>query len=124
MHSNAHVADEFARALEENNYQAAMDLLADDVEWHEIGGAEPIRGKQALVERFQGSMDDYQIQARAHATTADDSEHVVQLMEVTATRGGRSFDYRTAEIYHVRDGKIAARWAFSDDTGRINEFFA
>jgi ketosteroid isomerase-like protein len=38
--------------------------------------------------------------------------------------GGRSFTYRTAEIYHIRDGKIAARWAFSDDTAAINEFFA
>jgi hypothetical protein len=28
-----------------------------------------------------------------------------------------------AEIYHVRDGKISARWAFSDDTEAINRFF-
>jgi ketosteroid isomerase-like protein len=41
-----------------------------------------------------------------------------------AAMGGTSFTYRTAEIYHVRDGKITARWAFSDDTARINEFFA
>jgi len=32
--------------------------------------------------------------------------------------------YRTAEIYHIRDGKVTARWAFSDDTAAINEFFA
>jgi ketosteroid isomerase-like protein len=32
--------------------------------------------------------------------------------------------YRTAEIMHFRDGKITARWAFSDDTAAINEFFA
>jgi ketosteroid isomerase-like protein len=31
--------------------------------------------------------------------------------------------YRTAEIYHVADGKVTARWAFSDDTAAINEFF-
>jgi ketosteroid isomerase-like protein len=28
-----------------------------------------------------------------------------------------------AEIYHIRDGKISARWAFSDDTAAINDFF-
>jgi ketosteroid isomerase-like protein len=46
---------------------------------------------------------------------------------VTATvtkPDGERFVYRTAEIYHVRDGKVTARWAFSDDTDRINRFFA
>jgi ketosteroid isomerase-like protein len=32
--------------------------------------------------------------------------------------------YRTAEIYHIRDGKVAERWAFSDDTAAITAFFA
>ena len=38
--------------------------------------------------------------------------------------GGKSFTYRTVEIFHVRNGKITARWSFSDDTAAINEFFA
>jgi hypothetical protein len=25
---------------------------------------------------------------------------------------------------HIRDGKVTERWAFSDDTQRITEFFA
>ena len=50
-------------------------------------------------------------------------EHVVQLLNVTAARGGRTLEYRTAEIYHMRGGKITARWAFSEDTARILEFF-
>ena len=44
-------------------------------------------------------------------------------MDVTATRGGKTLEYRTAEIYHMKDGKITARWAFSDDTAQIVEFF-
>ena len=44
-------------------------------------------------------------------------------LEATATRG-RTFTYRTVEIYDIRDGKIAERWAFSDDTAAIVEFFA
>jgi ketosteroid isomerase-like protein len=39
-------------------------------------------------------------------------------------RGDRTFDYNTAEILHIRDGKCVERWAFSDDTARIVEFFA
>jgi ketosteroid isomerase-like protein len=45
---------------------------------------------------------------------------------VTATAkraDGQSLTYKVAEIYHVKDGKITARWAFSDDTEAINRFF-
>ncbi len=48
---------------------------------------------------------------------------MVALVNATVERDGRTLNYRTAEIYHVRDGKITHRWAFSDDTAAINEFF-
>ena len=46
------------------------------------------------------------------------------LVEAKATRGGQTLTYRTAEIYHIRDGQVAERWSFSDDTERIARFFA
>jgi uncharacterized protein len=58
-----------------------------------------------------------------HDVVAND-EHAIQLMNVTARRGGKTLEYRTAEIYHMTDGRITERWAFSDDTARIVEFFA
>jgi ketosteroid isomerase-like protein len=58
-----------------------------------------------------------------HDVVADD-DHTVVLGTATATRNGKTLVYRTAEIYHVRDGKITERWAFSDDTKRIVDFFA
>ena len=51
-------------------------------------------------------------------------EHAVALLESSETLGGRSITYRTAEIYHVRNGQVAERWAFSDDTKAITDFFA
>ncbi len=39
-------------------------------------------------------------------------------------RGGQTLTYRTAEIYHIRDGRVTERWAFSDDTAAITAFFA
>ena len=51
-------------------------------------------------------------------------EHAVALTDAEADRGGRHLSYRTAEIFHVKDGKITARWAFSDDTQAIIDFFA
>jgi ketosteroid isomerase-like protein len=48
----------------------------------------------------------------------------VALITATATKpSGEPLTYKVAEIYHVKDGKISARWAFSDDTEEINRFF-
>ncbi|MGH2455048.1 MAG: nuclear transport factor 2 family protein [Candidatus Limnocylindria bacterium] len=123
-HPNAAAVRTMGDALRSGDLQAMAEALSDDVEWHEIGRAEPIRGKAALAERYMGAAPpDWEITGEMHDVVAND-EHAVALVEATATRGGQTFKYRTAEIYHVRDGKITARWAFSDDTARINEFFA
>lgn len=111
-------SDKFASG----NWDEMMNALADDVEWHEIGRSEPTRGKAALGERMSQSWGDVTIEAETHDIVGND-EHVVQLVNVTAKRGDETFKYRTAEILHVRDGKVTARWAFSDDTARIMEFF-
>ncbi|HEV7200430.1 MAG TPA: nuclear transport factor 2 family protein [Candidatus Limnocylindria bacterium] len=110
-------------AFNRGDSEAAAALLSDDVEWHEIGRADPIRGKAALAERFAGALPEWQITTEVHDMLANE-EHAIALVTATATMGGKSFTYRTAEIYHVRDGKVTARWAFSDDTGAVNEFFA
>ncbi|HEX9737947.1 MAG TPA: nuclear transport factor 2 family protein [Candidatus Limnocylindria bacterium] len=123
-HPNATLAREADAKMKAEGPQAMADYVADDVVWHEIGAAEPIRGKAALAERWAGlagmggtfSVD-------LHDVIAND-DHVVELVTATVTRGDKTFTYRTAEIMHVRDGKITERWAFSDDTGAINEFFA
>ena len=101
--------------------EAAFAALADDVTWYEIGRAEPTVGRQALAERFGAA--DYEITTETHDIVGND-DHVVQLMTNTATRNGKTLTYRTAEIYHVKDGKITDRWAFSDDTARIIDFFS
>ena len=100
----------------------AFDGLADDIVWHEIGRDEPIRGKQALMERFSTMAKGVTIKAETHDIVAND-DHLIQLVTATATMGDQELVYRTAEIYHVRDGKVTERWAFSDDTERINRFF-
>ena len=52
-------------------------------------------------------------------------DHVIALMNVTATKGEETFRYRTAEIYHVNsEGHVTQRWAFSDDTQAIVDFFS
>jgi len=121
-HPNAKILQDMADRMKAGDMDAALDVLADDVEWHEIGRSEPTRGKQALAQRYAESVGDFEIEADLHDVLAND-EHAIQLMNVTVRRGGKTLEYRTAEIYHMSGGKITARWAFSDDTAAIVEFF-
>ena len=107
--------------MSRGDLEAAASYLADDVIWHEIGRAEPRRGKAELAASM-GEVD-YEITGQLHDIVGND-EHVVALIDATGTRGDHSLSYRVAEIYHIRDGKIIERWAFSDDTAAITEFFA
>ncbi len=99
------------------------DFMADDIVWHEIGRAEPRRGKGELRAAMTEGMPDVTIRYDTHDVVAND-EHAIALGTATATRGGKSLEYRTAEIFHIRNGKAVERWAFSDDTAAIVAFFA
>ena len=118
-HPNAIAIRKMGEAMEAGDWETLDSAVADDVVWHEIGG-ETKRGKAAL--RGEDSGADYDIKFKVHDVIAND-DHTIALGEATATRGDKSLAYRTAEIYHMKDGKIAERWAFSDDTKAITDFF-
>jgi ketosteroid isomerase-like protein len=121
---NARVARELGDAFNSMDMQQLDKLVADDVVWHEIGRAEPRHGKEALRAQAPGGGEvDYDITGEAHDILASD-DHAITLVNATATRGDKTLNYRTAEIYHIRNGQIVERWAFSDDTQAIKDFFA
>jgi ketosteroid isomerase-like protein len=121
-HPNAALFRKMSQATGVGDFSSYSDNIADDVEWWEIGSDQPIRGKDALFQRMQELMGQGTISTDLHDVVAND-EHLVALVNATAERGGRTLNYKTAEIYHVRDGKITHRWAFSDDTAAIIDFF-
>lgn len=125
-HPNATLVRGMLESMNRGDMQGMSDMLADDVEWYEIGRDEAIHGKAALAARYGmggGTAPDFEISGELHDVVAND-DHTIALTTAHARRGGRTLDYRTAEIYHIHDGKITARWAFSNDTAAINEFFA
>lgn len=122
-HPNVALVREMLDAFNTGNLRAAADFMADDVVWHEIGRTEPRRGKGALSAEQDESAGDYTITAQVHDILASD-DHTIALVEASATRGGKTFNYRTAEIMHIKGGKVVERWAFSDDTAAIAAFFA
>jgi ketosteroid isomerase-like protein len=119
-HPNVTFARRMSEAFERGDIETLSSAIADDVVWHEIGRAEPRRGKAELQAAMMGA--DYTISAKVHDIVGN-GDHVVVLANATGTRGGRTLDYRVAEVYHIRDGKVVERWAMSDDTARIAEFF-
>ena len=122
-HPNATLLRQGLEAFNRGEMQGFADLIADDVVWHQIG-ADTMHGKQAMAESMPGGAVDWTITADVHDVVAND-EHAIALVSATATRGdGRTIEYRTAEIVHMRDGKITERWAFSDDTKKITDFFS
>lgn len=99
----------------------AGDYYADDIVWWQIGVDEPVRGKAALEESM-GGFEGMDLDLDIHDVVAND-DHVIALVTATVTAGDKTKTYRTAEIYHVADGKLSERWAFSDDTQGIIDFF-
>ena len=74
------------------------------------------------MERMQW-FTDYNSRAELHDVVAND-DHLIALLDVTVSKGDETINYRTAEIHHVNaDGQITQRWAFSDDTQAIIDFF-
>jgi ketosteroid isomerase-like protein len=98
-------------------------FMADDIIWHEIGRAEPRRGKDELRAAMMDGARDLMVGYEIHDVVAND-DHAIVLGTATATRGGETLEYRTAEIFHIRNGRAVERWAFSDDTAAIAAFFA
>jgi ketosteroid isomerase-like protein len=120
---NERIARELTEAFERADMSKLDALIADDVTWHEIGRAEPRHGKEALRASGPGGSADYEITGTLHDIVASE-DHAIALVEATATRAGKTLTYRTAEIYHIRDGQVTERWAFSDDTAAITAVFA
>src|SRR3972149_2341179 len=97
-HPNVMAARRRGEAMLRGDMQEAASYLADDVVWHMIGHAEPVRGKAALAESMAAGGGGASINWGQHDLRGND-EHVPALGGATATRGDKALVYRTAEIY-------------------------
>lgn len=121
-HPNAALYRRIMDRFAEGDSTGFEESIADDVVWWQIGSPEPLRGKRAVLDSMQG-MEGVEFQVDVHDVLATD-DHVVGLVSATVKIGDETFSYRTAEIAHVEDGKVTERWAFSDDTQAIIDFFS
>ena len=129
-HANVAVVRRAMQAMNEQDMSKAQEemavvdqFMADDIIWHEIGRAEPRRGKSELRAAMMEGAQDSKITYEVHDILAND-DHAIVIGTATATRGDRTLTYRTTEVFQMRDGKATERWATSDDTAAIEAFFA
>lgn len=120
-HPNAALLRSGFESFNAGDSEAFGAMLAEDVVWHTIGG-ETIHGRDAVASSMSG-MEGVEFEGTLHDVVGND-DHVVGLVEAHIKAGDQEFSYRTAEIMHVSDGKVTERWAMSDDTQAITEFFS
>jgi ketosteroid isomerase-like protein len=119
-HPNVALVRRALEAFETGMMADAGEYLAEDIVWHQIGGP-TITGLEALAKEM-GGMSDVDFDVEAHDVVGND-DHVVALVVAHVKADELEITYRTAEVYHVVDGKITERWAMSDDTEAIIRFF-
>jgi ketosteroid isomerase-like protein len=122
-HPNATIFRDLIDAFNSGDMATVAGVMDADIVWHAMGGVEAIRGSLALAENALNFPDEVNVTAVVHDVVAND-DHVVGLVSATATAGDQTFEYNTAEILHFSNGKVTERWAFSDDTARIGQFFS
>ena len=120
-HPNAAMYREGWEKFQIGDTESVATMMDDDIVWWQIGAAEPLRGKAAVLGSMQ-ALEGVEFDIDIHDVLAND-EHTIALVTATVRAGDQEITYRTAEIQHVTDGKVTERWAFSDDTERITAFF-
>jgi hypothetical protein len=128
-----HPNEDFVRdgyaAFGRGDIQTLKDtFFAEDIRWH-------FPGKSQMAGDYQG-VDDVlawlgktfelsggTITIDLHDVIGND-EHVVSLSTVRAQREGQSYEDNTAQVFHIKDGKVTEVWANPGDIYATDAFWA
>jgi uncharacterized protein len=50
-------------------------------------------------------------------------DHVAAVLAMTGEREGRTIQDRTIQLFRIRDGRIAERWAYPEDQQALDAFW-
>lgn len=128
-HPNVALLRKGYSAFGEGDMATVGELFADDIVWHSPGsnplsgdykGKDQVFGLFGKLMELTGGTFTQQI----HDVVAND-EHGVVLVDNGAQRpDGRSWKGRSAQIWHIRDGKCTEYWLFADDQPAADAFFS
>ena len=126
LHPNAQAVLGGFQAFATGDMVAMKELFADDATWH-VGGRNrwsgDYQGVDAILRFFGEISTEATLSQDLHAVLADD-EHVVVLVNGTATRENKSLEGQTVFVFHITDGKTSEVWATAIDPYAADEFWA
>ena len=106
------LARRYAHFVWQKDIPAAIDLFTEDGEM-DTGDRPPIRGKQALLETYQGMLGDAEFQPFVHNHVIDlngESATGTCYLDLRATVDGRSMI--GAGVYRDRYARVGGEWKF------------
>lgn len=102
---------------------AVAHLFHEDIIWH-LSGRHPMSGDHRGRDAVLAAMRYFDgIELEVHDVLADD-EHAVALLRATGMRKGKAYDALEVDVFHMRDGRIAEFWSFSQDQHLTDEFWS
>jgi ketosteroid isomerase-like protein len=127
----AHPNEELLRrqddAFNSGDVDALFDTFTDDVKFHASGSsslAGDYEGKDAMRElygRYVHAMGESP-QFETHDILAND-DHGVTLTVLRATKGARSIEIRSIQVFHFREGKVSEWWSVDMDQAEADAFY-
>ena len=121
-HPHAKIIRDAMERMGTEGFPALADLLTEDVVWHQVGEAEPMRGREAVAERMAAMSQRLSSSVEIYDVLADDAMGV-SYGRASLQMGDRSTSYDAVEIYRFRDGKVAERWAMVGDMEAMQRFW-
>jgi ketosteroid isomerase-like protein len=117
-HPNAALLRRGKEAFVRGEIETVNELLAEDIVIHTSGVrpfADEYRGREAFLGYVRQVMElsGGTYRQELHDVIASD-DHAVALVTARATRNGRSVEYHSAEVFHIRDGRATEAWFMND----------
>jgi ketosteroid isomerase-like protein len=118
-HPNEQLVRRGKEAFLHGDLDTVKEVLADDFVLHTSGKGpfdREYRGRDAFFGyiRKVGELSGGTYRQELHDLAATD-DHAIALVTVRAQRNGKSIEYRSAEIFHVRDGRATEAWFLNDN---------
>ncbi len=127
-HPNAGLLAAHLDALARGDVATAMSFHSDDVVVHYPGRnilSGEYRGKAHVLEMLGKVMrlTHGSFQPDVHDILASD-DHVAALVTVRAERDGPRVEWRSVDLFHVRDGKLSEHWVHEVDQDAVDRFWS
>ena len=123
MHPNELLARREIDLINAGDSEALKSVYTDDLVVH-YPGKNPLAGSHSVQEflaRAETVLKDGTLKRELHDALGSD-DHSVQLLNVTASAGGRSHSWKAVAVMHVRDSKFSEVWVHVDDQYSLDNF--